>query len=179
MCVGGGDRRVENLDISISTASSPPSEEVEVRYLLGGQSTRGFSLLSLSINLFIHFLRPLYVGFVACHVWRKASRPVAAGLQSVCSWLIHMQLCIWCTVVGSLCNRRFLRSDVWAARGDEWNALKIQRWLNSACGTREWTQPGMCSLGDGALVTGSDLLWVLQDGWQKGDKVLDEVASHF
>lgn len=34
MCVGGGDEVIENLDISISTTSFPPFEEVEVRFLL-------------------------------------------------------------------------------------------------------------------------------------------------
>lgn len=61
MCVGGGGRRIENLDISISTTSFPPSEEVEVRYLLGGQSTRGFSLLSLSIYLSIPSLSCMFL----------------------------------------------------------------------------------------------------------------------
>lgn len=34
MCVGGGDGVMRNLAISISTSSSVPSREVEVRYLL-------------------------------------------------------------------------------------------------------------------------------------------------
>lgn len=48
-------------------------------------------------------------------------------------------------------------------------------------------QPGVCSLRDGALVTGSDWLWVLErrdigggEGMKKkGDTMLDEVPFDF
>lgn len=125
MCVGGGDRRVENLDISISTASFPPSEEVEVRYLLGGQSTRGFSFLSLYQSIYLFPPSPVCLSrCIPCLAKSKqASRCGAKCLQLV-NPRENMQLFFDARLLDPRIIADSCRATSERCTETEWNAFK-------------------------------------------------------